>query len=123
MKEMTPLKTLREINGETPGMLEQAQFADAAYGRIEQDPAPPSKSGGLPAGMHDAVFSNGGGYSGLVSPGGPGDTTEFPANVAGLNATHSRVDPRPDFSNVTPNQPDGFGDRGSGIDNIIRNGR
>jgi hypothetical protein len=73
--------------------------------------------------MHDAVFSNGGGYSGLVSPGGPGDTTEFPANVAGLNATHSRVDPRPDFSNVTPNQPDGFGDRGSGIDNIIRNGR
>jgi hypothetical protein len=122
MKSMTPIKTLREVNGETPGMIEQAQFADAAYGRVEEDPTPPDRATGLP--VKDAIFSNGGGYSALVSPGGAGDDTPFLENVAALSGTRSTVDPNArDFPRLTANEPDGFTDRGSGVDNIIRRGR
>lgn len=123
MKSMTPIKTLREINGTTPGMLEQAEFANAAYGRIETEPAPPDRATGLPMPAHDATFSNGSGYASTINPGGPRDDMNFPENVARVDGVRSNVDPRPSFGDVTPNEPDGFEDRGSGVDNIIRNGR
>jgi hypothetical protein len=125
MKSMTPIKTLREVGGETPRTLEQAEFANAAYGRIETEPAPPDRATGLPMPAHDAVFSNAGGYGSLISPGGPRDTTEFPEHIAAVSGTRSTVDPNArDFGHeLTPNEPDGWEDRGSGIANITGRGR
>jgi len=122
MKSMTPIKTLREVGGETPSMLEQAEFANSAYGRIETEPAPPDASTGLP--VKDATLSWGGGYSATVSS-GRGDDIPFPEDVAGVSGRRSNVDPQPvDFGHeLTANEPDGFEDRGSGIANIVRGGR
>jgi hypothetical protein len=123
MKSMTPLKTLREVNGETPHMQELAEFANAAYGRVETEPAPPDRTGGVPMPVKDAVFSNGGGYGSLVSA-GRGDDVPFPEDVARVGGVRSSVDPRArEFTPVTPNEPDGWEDRGSGVNNIIRGGR
>jgi hypothetical protein len=123
VKKLDPYQSLREVNGVTPRTEEQAQFANAAYGRIEEDPAPPDKATGLP--LKDAIFSNGGGYSALVSPGGAGDDTPFPENVAAVSGTRSTVDPAPiDFGHrLTPVPEDGFGAAASGVDAIIRRGR
>jgi hypothetical protein len=123
MKPMTPIKTLREVGGETPRTLEQAEFANAAYGRIETEPAPPDRSTGLP--LKDATFNNSGGYSSSINPGGPGDTTDFPENVAAVSGARSSVDPEPqDFGHrLTPVPEDGFGAAASGVDAIVRNRR
>jgi hypothetical protein len=124
VKQMTPIKTLREVGGETPRTLEQAEFANAAYGRIETEPAPPDRSTGLPMPAHDATFNNSGGYGSSINPGGPNDNMPFPENVAAVSGRRSSVDPNAqDFPRLTANEPDGFEDRGSGVDNIIRRGR
>jgi hypothetical protein len=123
MKQLDPYQSLRDVNGVTPSMQEQAQVANAALGRIDIEPAPPDKATGLNMPVKDATLNWGGGYSMSVNPGGPNDDTPFPADVAGVSGRRSNVDPRPDFGDVTPNAPDGFEDRGSGVNNIIRNGR
>jgi hypothetical protein len=126
MKQLDPVAMARSvITGPNCSTVEeQAQVAAAGIGRIQIEPSVPDKATGLNMPARDATFNNGSGYSGSINPGGPGDTTEFPANVAGLNATHSRVDPNAkDFPRLTANQPDGFTDRGSGVDNIILRGR
>jgi hypothetical protein len=119
MKPINPIESLRQVGGGNPQVEEQAQVHSSAYG-IASAPDPAT---GLP--VKDATFNNGGGYSASINPGGPGDTTDFPQDVAALSATRSSVDPNArDFGHeLTPNEPDGWEDRGSGVDNIIRNGR
>lgn len=122
MKKLDPVESLRQVGGETPAMAEQAQVAAAAYGRIEEEPAPPDAATGLPMPAHDSTLSWGGGYSATVSS-GRGDDVPFPQEVAGVNGVRSSVNPEPSFGDVTPNEPDGFTDSGSGVENITRGRR
>jgi hypothetical protein len=125
VKKLEPYQSLRDVNGVTPSMQEQAQCAAAAYGRVEEDPAPPDAATGLPMPANDATLNWGGGYSMSINPGGPNDNTPFPEDVARVSGRRSSVSPVPqDFGHaLTPNEPDGFEDRGSGIGNITGRGR
>lgn len=114
MNKMNPTQSLRDVNGDSPAMLEQAQVAASAYGRIEDQPSRPAR---------DATFNNSGGYGSLVSA-GRGDDVPFPQDVAAVGGVRSSAAEPTDFGHkLTPVPEDGFTDRGSGITNIIRNGR
>ena len=108
MKQMNPTESLSQVGGGSPGIEEQAALASAAYGRIETEP---DAATGLPA--HDATLNWGGGSAMTINPGGPRDTSSFPANIAAVTAPHSTVSPEPTLDNVVPVPYDGFGDSGS----------
>lgn len=95
MKQMNPIESLKQVGGGNPHTEELAQFHNAAYGRIETEP---DAATGLPA--HDAVYSNGAGFSAIVTPGGVGGTTDFPQEVARLSGTVTSVEPP--LNNVIP---------------------
>jgi hypothetical protein len=116
MKPINPVEALRQAGGGNPQVEEQAQVHRAAY-----DIASAPDSRGLPA--RDATFSNGGGYSSLVSA-GRGDDTPFPQDVAAVGGTRTSATDPVDFGHtLTPVPEDGFGAAASGVDAIIRNGR
>jgi hypothetical protein len=107
MKPMNPVEALRQVGGGDGASQEQAEFHDRAYGRIEQ----PDATGNA---AHDTTLNWGGGNR-SVNPGGPGDDTNFPENVAGVSGERSTADPQPqDFGHKLTSVPeDGFGAAGS----------
>jgi hypothetical protein len=116
MKTIDPIEALRQANGDSPAMLEQAEVHSAAYGIAS---APDSR--GLP--VKDARFSNGGGYSATVTN-GRGDDVPYPVDVARVDGVTTHATDPVDFGHtLTPVPEDGFGAAASGVDNIIRNGR
>lgn len=116
MKPIDPQESLRQAGGGNPHIEEVAQMHAHAHRRAEHT-SPSTTS--IP--VKDSTFSNGGGRGLEVHP--RGDDAPFPSGVAMLSGSTSIASAPSLFPTLTPNEPDGFEDRGSGVDNIVRGGR